>query len=605
MNEAATPDARASSEAGDSPTAAARGPGAWLHVLLAALVFGCGLISLIHPMLGEDPRRAVLATLPDDHTADLQAGDYPLGELSLADHRFVVWLVARNARALLREPLALYRTEACYPSPSSLATSEPAVSFGLLGTPMALLRDDPVLIFNFALLAMTTIAFASMYLLVYDWTGVPAAALCAALLYAFHALRISDVAHQFIYDTGWTVLALFCAGRLLRGRSWAAAAGLSLCIGLQIPESFYPLLAAVLLALPFSIWALWRFGAGHFHPLQIALVVVATIAFAALFMSPFLELREGGGLVEREQMVFRPLGWIGPGRSGFAGLVMLALVAVALSPLGRRGAERLPADPRFAIAVGGLLIMAVSLHAGGEGGESKTAITRSEGLALHPYLLLARLIPGFELVRGPGSAFAGAHMALALLAGLGAAALLRTLPRRHAPWIAALLVALAYVDTLRPESLGLSPRIRFVPHAIRPPEDALTFFEELAALGDRGPILEAPYHELAFATNTERMLLSAYHHRPTSACYNPPPESQALALTIRELPLPRAVRRAGQLGFRTIVLRVEDDALGALRTRRFDLSVDRRTAPLRKLLEVGGRSAWRIPPAATSDDGGR
>ena len=120
-----------------------------------------------------------------------------------SDLRLAVWGASRNAWTLAHAPWRLYAAEPCFPMSRSLTLGHPMLSLGVLGLPVQLALRDPVVTYNavFALVLLGS-AFA-MYLLVLEWTGVPAAGIAAGLLFAFHPVALARVIHIHIYDLSW------------------------------------------------------------------------------------------------------------------------------------------------------------------------------------------------------------------------------------------------------------------------------------------------------------------------------------------------------------------------------------------------------------------
>src|SRR5262249_13267339 len=118
---------------------------------------------------------------------------------------------------------------------------------------------------------------------------------------------------------------------------------------------------------------------------------------------------------------------------------------------------------------------------------------------------------------------------------------------------------------VRPEVLGSPQSHGWLLHRVRPDPADIRFFEELAARGNTGPILELPFRpDTGLGVNPERILLTADHHRRTSACYGSlsPPEEVLVATLAARLPDPAAVSGLRALGFTTVVVH-EGDAVGA------------------------------------------
>jgi len=381
----------------------------------------------------------------------------------------------------------------------------------------------------------------------------------AALVYAFHVLKLGDVIHILIWDTSWTVFALYFATRLFARGSWRDASGLAVCILLQIAGSLYPLLAAIVIAIPFLGWLIVRFRLREVRLLQLA-ALAATVAVAfGLFLAPYLRANESGELAEVAFQVYRPLSYLLPGGSGFSGWVIVLLVAVGLAMRGRFAFRGTGGDPRVALVIGGLLVLGFSVVGGGDPGQATVPVLSGE--APPPgfpnlYIALKELIPGFEVGRGPGAMYGGVHLALCALAGIGAAALLRALPARFVLAGSAALVLLAATDTLRPAALGLTPRVDYRLIALGPHEDSLALFDELEERGDEGPLLEYPVKHANLYRASMGVLLSSYHHRQTSYCYNSvfPDTIRAVEAKSEQLPSPDAIEALYALGFRTLVV---------------------------------------------------
>jgi hypothetical protein len=526
----------------------ARSSRAWAWNAAALLVFGLALGSLFHEYWRRDFSAVTLAEHPEE------AGELVL---HVTDLRFVIGLTARNAFTLLKHPTRLFDLESCYPTTNALAYGEPMITPGLLGVPAYWLSSDPLVTFNLVVLGITLISGFAMYWLVREWTGVPAAGIAAGLLYAFHETKAGHVVHFYAWDSAWTLLAFLFARRLFIWARWRDALGLVACISFQMGGSFYPLLSAAFLALPLGVWFLLQHGVRKLRVAQLALVVAVTASVAWVVFHPYLELRSSGMLSSRPQMFFAFVRLM-PGGDFFPGWVLIGLAAAGLA-FGRKAAVAgLGGDPRWGLLIAGVLVLLLAM--GGNSGDYVWAMARGKPLPTlwpNPYLALAKVIPGLDVVRAPGALYSGTHLVFCILAGLGAAAAVRGVPRRYAGVAAALLILLAYVDTLRPRTLGLEPRTTYEAVEFRPRPQAIGFFRELERLGNSGPILELP--RSGYVANSESMLLVAYHHRRTSRCYNSffSPEKKKVEELASALPDMDALQALGELGFTTIVVHHE------------------------------------------------
>jgi hypothetical protein len=228
----------------------------------------------------------------------------------------------------------------------------------------------------------------------------------------------------------------------------------------------------------------------------------------------------------------------------------------------------------------------MAFAAGGNLGDVQRAVARGEPRPFelpNPWLWILPLVPGLDSIRSPAALFSGVHLALSALAGLGAAALLRLAPARWRTPLGALLVALVFVDTLRPPLPGVSARIRYEPLELRPSEASLDFFEALARKGDDGPLFEA-WPDTGVGTSAalgRAVLLAAYHRRPTSACFGSfwTREQKDLWALGPRLHEPEALRRIRTLGFATIVLHHPPLGTASQGVRR---ALDRHAATIRE-----------------------
>jgi hypothetical protein len=478
---------------------------------------------------------------------------------SAFDRRFAVWLVARNARAWIEQPFALFEAEPCHPAAKSLALGHPGLSEGLLGAPVAWLHGDPVVVYDFVVLALAALAALAMYWLVVEWTATPAAGIVAGLLFAVHLPAGAALTYPFIFDLGWTVLALLFGRRVFAGGGFRDALLLALCVSLQLATSFYALLSSLCLGVPVLVWLVLRYGVSQLRavPVGVALILVAVVA-VGLF-SPYLSWSREAEMMHRDFQAFAPWAVFAPGRIiGFLGFA-LALLALVVPPLGSGDARF--GGARYALFAGAVLV--AWLATGGNAQARFGALLRGEDLPVYLpnlYAGLAMLLPGFDAVRAPAYLAPGVHLALCVLAGFGAAALLQRVPARVSRLLGPGLVVLVFVESVAAGGLGLPSGVPVEAHAIRPAHDRLAFFEELERAGNRGPLLEVPIDftrgHYTLGASSEQLLLSAYHGRRTSGCYNSfvPPETRALEGLANGLPGLPALRAAAELGFTTIVV---------------------------------------------------
>lgn len=525
--------------------------------LLALAIFTLCLITLFHQMAGQDPREIIVINGPEA----IEFGTDGFEIMSLNDLRFVTALLSRNARTLRTEPDELFDLEYCYPAQNALAHGEALISPSILGIAPSLLLDDPVFTFNFVLFLSTLIAAFSMFFAIREWTGVPAAGIAAGILFGFHATRMRDPVHFFVWDNAWTLFALVFAMRLFRQPRWRDAIGLAICCAMQIGGSLYPLLAAVLFALPYLAWLLLTYGYKQLRPAMWGLVVVCALSMAYFALGPFLEAREMGEVTERADYIFMPslLFWLEPGQWFFPGLIMLVLTVLGL--LSRKGVDRdqIQGDPRWAFLMAGALclILAAAGHSPPEAWASWDMPENPILPVIHlPEIWrgLAEFIPGLDIVRSPGALISGVHMAMVIFAGFGAAALLRGRRPPVQTILIILIIAAAYLDTLRPEMVGLEPRQQYAVVPMKPPTETLEFYEQLESNGNQGPLYEITFPRTWLHPRlTLPLIASEYHRRPTSVCYNSFVAATDPSLRDR-IPQRQALRELKRMGFTTIIV---------------------------------------------------
>jgi hypothetical protein len=520
----------------------------------------------------------------------------PWRDSTRADLVFHTFTVSRAARALLEHPLDFFDAPQCFPFDRSATLGIPMGAMGVLATPFVLAQENPVVTYNAVILVTLFLAGLALFLLVREWTGSPPAAIVVGLLYCIHPFRLREINFTSQLDDIWTVFALFFATRWLTRGGWRYALGVTLAFSMQALASVYPLLEATVMLPPILLWMFWRYGVQKISAAQVAFVALVAAGVLAWFYLPYLESREFGLLTGRagEQLFAGPLRQI-PGAYYFVGWPAIGLAALG-AILGSRGrAASLPGDPRFAIAVGMLLVAWVA--AGPEA-------AYDTGLPIpDAYAALSAIVPGLGNIRGIGRLIIGVYLGALLLGGFGIAGLLRLLGARSSrlsAMVAALCIALAGVAALKPQWVGLPIKIVWQSHRVEAAADAIAFFDALAERGNTGPLLEIPFDTgLAVLYRTpQRVLLSHFHGRRTSACAGSfyPADRTRIGELARSLPDPEAVAELMGMGFTTVVLHhgphplADRDRIRAKFARQHSSARYR----LRPILQTDRRSAWAI-----------
>ena len=562
------------------------------HAIAAAL-FVAASVLVFHELVRDATTHVAVTEIDGAHRGTRRA-----------DAVFEAWLVARNARTLATRPHRLFDAEHCAPAENTLTLGIPMITQGVLALPAAAFSREPVLVYNASIVLQALVAAFAMYALVARWTGVPAAGWIAGLLFGFQPLRLGHVMHPSVWDIAWTVLALLFAERLFARGRWRDAVGLGAAIALQIGASFYPLLAATLLAPGVILWLALHHGLARVGVAKLAAVGAMGLLAASLVLVPYLSAEtEGGGLGRTLFHYLDGAPLVDPGSPFFPGFVLLGLAAASVAS-GRRGrADGIDADPRLALLAGGALAALVA--AGSNPSRWLAAVASPELAAWVPNLhtALATVVPGLDAVRGIQRLVTGTHLALTVVAGLGAGFLIRAAGRRG-PWVAVALLALTALDLFRLPALGLEPAYRWRLERARPSEEAIAFHAELARRGSRGPLLEVPLSEGPYriAAAPEQILLNAFHGRRTSACFASYQAAgrERLAALVEALPRVDAIRALSDLGFTTLIVHLEPTEPDSLRLAVALETAALTTPELVPLHAAGDRVAYRFEVASSS-----
>ena len=386
---------------------------------------------------------ATLTRRPQDlaSTTPLDAGDPVLQS----------WVLAWPAHALTTGR-SLWDANIFAPLDNSLAFTDSLLGylpFGLVGEGPA----DALVRYNLVFLFASALAFAGTWVLVRQLGLGRAAALVAAMAFAFNPWRVSQLGHLQVLSSGGIPLALamLARGHGVRLRStgplrpgwavagWATAAWhVSLGFGLGI-QLAYLLGVCTLVA---GLSALRRIAAGAPWPARRILVadglgIALFLAVCGAMALPYFQAVKDHPEARRttaEVSLFSPTtsslvtapaeSWLW-GRASqdlradvvavqekalFPGLVVVVLAVAGLWP----GAW----STRRVVVVAGTVVVvaACALGTGGPGG------------GRYGYLLLYEHAPGYQGIRTPGRLITTAWLGLALLAAHGVTVLRRALP---------------------------------------------------------------------------------------------------------------------------------------------------------------------------------
>lgn len=473
------------------------------------------------------------------------------------DPLHLAWVMAWDAHALPRQPLAFFDSNGFHPYPRSLAFSDHLLPEALMVAPVQWLTGNAILASNLALLLALTLSALAMFALLGEVTGSWGAAFLAGLAYAFNAFTLHELPRVHVLNVQWWPIALLFLVRFARSGLTRDAWGFAAALAVQGLSGTYYLFYSALLV---PVWLLAAcLGAGR-RPsggelVRLASALAAVAVPVALFLSPYRELLStlgfekswAGGADLLAYLDPPPGSWLWgfvdlgtrselPHFLGFAGaaLVFLGLAGVALGRLPR-DARGLGLAALLTFVTGVALSLGPLVHVGGR------------LLGGGPYDLVYWRLPFAKAMASPERIGILALFGGSILIGLAAAALLS---RLAGPARAALLVLLA---VLLPLEQWAPPR----PGARVPAGADLPAVYAWLARDSREPLVDLPlYPDRAKKLWAAYLYLSTHHWRPIpigrASFY--PPAHDFLAFCLRGFPDPVSLAALDRVGVRTLVV---------------------------------------------------
>ena len=443
---------------------------------------------------------SVLVTYPQ--ITHLTTGVHDFGDPLLN-----AWALAWTPHAIVSQPAALFDANIFHPETGTLALSETLLFPALLVAPLRAAGANAILLHNVTLLSGFVLSGLAMFLLVRSLTGDWRAALLAAVAFTVTPLRLEHYPRVQLQLTYLMPLALYFVHRIIDGdaRKRTAVLAGAACGLLFYSNVYFFVFFATLLPIVAGLTVALR-RPDHWRAViaRLGVGAVVTAAVVAPAAAPYLrnrasvgerqlhELRHGSAELRdyrRANPINRLHGdWrrVGPHeRHLFPGYVVpvTALGAIA-SPLGRW------------IPYAAALAASVELSLGTNG-------------RLYPWLHTYAL--PYRAIRVPARFAMLVHMLLAVLAGMGAAALLRRLstdPGRNL--VLTILVAGVVAESInRPVTLRDMPgRVPAVYEWLREQPDAPVLEYPVGALEGRSGPQDATY--MYYSTRHWRRLLNGY-----------------------------------------------------------------------------------------------
>jgi hypothetical protein len=452
-----------------------------------------------------------------------------------ADVITTVWIVNWILHALITQPLHPWDANIFYPTPLAGARQEHLFATDLLGAPGALLVG-PVFAHQSALLLCIILNFWGAAYVVARWTGSLVGGLVAGVLFAvsvFHQLQIFHLQSLGTCYFPLIVLALERFGAEGKPK-WAGLVAVALA--LQVMSGQYLGYMAMVVAVVVGLVALLA-GRPAERPLVrllhdagwLAVAALASVILTLPFILPYFRLMSTGDIPDNSAVALNRLfdlrGYLlGPHFTWHglpAGAWLLATVGALTLLRDRPGRVRV-----VMLLLVGWLGAQLSLG----------RIT----IGFDAWGTLASMVPGFGSMREPVRFMLLPCLAMALLGGVGSAALVGWMPRAGGV-VALVLCGWAAAHAWR----GGLP-LREVPVGDKVPQE----YRLLARCGDGDPLVEVP---LGMAVDNfrdaEPQLMSVYHWLPLlngRASYSPPEMERTRTLVNVEMLKPNALAELRQ-----------------------------------------------------------
>jgi hypothetical protein len=373
-----------------------------------------------------------------------------------ADTRLFLWTLGWDVHALLHQPLRLFDANIFHPEPRTLAYSEHVVGSALLGAPFLVASGNPVLALNVVILLSCVLSGLGAFLLARE-LGIPrAGAVAAGVVFAFAPPRFTRLAQLHLATVQWIPFCLAFVHRYLRAYRRRDLIAAVFFFTLQSITSGHGGLFLLLALLALAAWLLAR---RRFPPLgtlarDFGVVGLLLLALNLAFVVPYFR-------VQREQGLRRTIGavydWVPDAASflaspSYADQALLSLAPPLARAVAGAKAYMFPGWLTL-LLIAALLVLkrrdgGAALRPHGDlafyGVLAGLSFWASLGPPFGLYWALYHLLPGFDLVRVPSRLAILTELALAVLAGAGAARLLeRFRPERRSLAAAGLVLLLA------------------------------------------------------------------------------------------------------------------------------------------------------------------
>jgi len=400
-------------------------PAAWPALLLAGAAYALLVAYLSWPL-----PTAAASALVDPLKLPAAGGVWGRADLDL-----LVWILAWTSHALATQPLDLFQANIFHPAPDTLASSENLLGLAPLAAPLFWLTQNPILTYNVTVLVVVWLAALCTFALVREWTGSASAAFLAGAAFALGPQLTGSWIRLHCSAVHFFPLVLLFAWRAARAPRASTLALLALVTALQLLAGIYVafelavLLAAFTPALVVEARRRGRSGVAPLAALAVGALALGVVAPAYLrvrasgTLPPLADALAHVTLTSPDPVLV--LRWL---------LADLTLPIAALALIGLV-AGPVPLHLRLAL----LLAAALGITLGA--GTRLSLVPGSDLPSL--YEVTMRFVPGFAGMRSASRFVVVALLALDLLAGVGAAAILARVRRRFGATGGRLTAALA------------------------------------------------------------------------------------------------------------------------------------------------------------------
>jgi hypothetical protein len=482
-----------------------------------------------------------------------------------ADTRLFLWTPSWDVHALLHQPLRIFDANIFHPEPRTLAYSEHVVGSAIVGAPFLVASGNPVLALNVVILLSCVLSGAGTFFLARE-LGIPrSGAFAAGVIFAFAPPRFTRLAQLHLATVQWIPFCLAFVHRYLREYRRRDLIAAVFFFTLQSITSGHGGLFLLLSLLALGLYLLAR---RRFPPLRtlgrdLGIAGALLLALNLPFALPYFRVQRELGLRRTIGAVYD---WVPNATSFLASPSYVDQALVALVP----PLARAVADAKAYMFPGWLTLLLIGACLLAPRRDGDTMPRSDVGLGFYAllaalslwaslgppfglYAALYHLLPGFDLIRVPSRLAILTQLALAVLAGAGAARLIDRLRPPLQAGAAAGLVLLLAAEFATPLNAPAYPI------------ETGEVDRWLAARPKPFVVAELPVAPPADAVASARqhshyMLHSMLHWQPTVNGYSGfvPPRHEMLFDQLTRFPDEGSVRALEKLGVNYVVLHRAD-----------------------------------------------